>query len=141
MLPTVMIETGMVVVFSYWLEMPEIPSSLIHVSEMIKQTWAHIHKDHKQSIILGPVYCPPECPPSSPSTVLDQLKDTISDIKNSHPTAKLLLGGDFNCPGIEWHHKTLDSYVPVSLRVKLLEVAEDFHFEQLVTTPTRGLTS
>ena len=30
------------------------------------------------------------------------------------------------------------SYVPVSFKEKLLEVAEDFHFEQLVTTPTRG---
>ena len=113
----------------------DIPSSLIHISEMIEQTWVHIHKDQKQSFILGSVYCPP----NSPSTVLDQLKDNITDIKNSHPTAKLLLGGDFNCPGIDWHHKTLlDSYVPVSLREKLLEVAEYFHFEQLVTTPTRG---
>ena len=40
-------------------------------------------------------------------------------------------------PGINWHHKTLlDSYAPASFREKLLKVAEDFHIEQLVTTPT-----
>ena len=60
----------------------DIPYSLIHVSEMIEQTWVHIHKDHKQSVILGSVYCPP----NSLGTILDQSKVTISDIKNSHPT-------------------------------------------------------
>ena len=33
-------------------------------------------------------------------TVLDELQDTMSEIRNSHPTAKLLLGGDFASPGI-----------------------------------------
>ena len=113
----------------------DIPSSLIHVSKSIEQIWVHIQKQHKQSIILGSVYFPP----NSPITVLDELQDTISEIRNSHPTVKLLLGGDFNSPGINWHHKTLlDSHVSASFREKLLEVTEEFHIEQLVTTPTRG---
>ena len=71
--------------------------------------------------------------------MLGELQDTISEIRNSHLTAKLLLGGDFNSPGINWHHKTLlDSHVSASFREKLLDVAEEFHIEQLVTTPTRG---
>ena len=58
---------------------------------------------------------------------------------NSYPTAKLFLGGDFNTPGIDWHHKTsLNSYVPASFRKKLLQIADDSHLEQLVTTSTRG---
>ena len=74
----------------------DIPSSQIHVSESIEQIWVHVHKQHKQSIILGAVYCPP----NSLIEVLDRLHDTISDIRNSYPTAKLFLGGDFNSPGI-----------------------------------------
>ena len=115
----------------------DIPSSLIHVSKSIEQIWVHIQKQHKQSIILGSVYFPL----NSPITVLDELQDTISGFRNSHPTAKLLLGGDFNSPGINYHHKTLlDSHVSASFKEKLLEVAEEFHIEQLVTTPTRGQT-
>jgi len=41
----------------------------------------------------------------SPIEVLDKLHDTISDIRNSYPTAKLFLGRDFNSSGIDWHHK------------------------------------
>ena len=68
-------------------------------------------------------------PHNSPIRVLDvdELQDNIGEIRSSYPTAKLLLSGDFNSPGINWHHKTLlDSYAPVSFREKLLEV--QFYF-------------
>ena len=98
----------------------------------------HIHKQYNQSIILELVYFPP----NSPITVLDGLQVTISEIKSTYPTAKVLLGGDFNSPGINWHHKVLlESYVPAFFQEKLLEVAEDFHFEELVTTPIKSQTS
>ena len=81
----------------------------MHVSKSIEQIWVHIHKQNKQSIILGSVYFPP----NSPITVLEELQVTISEIKSTYPTVKVLLGGDFNSPGINWHHKVLlDSYVP-----------------------------
>jgi len=36
-------------------------------------------------------------------------------------------------------HKSLEeSYISVLYKEKFLSIAEDFHFEQLVTTPTRG---
>ena len=130
---TVTTETGIYSGGVFILVRSDIPSSLIHVSESIEQIWVHIHKQYKQSIILG-------CfPPNSPITVLNELQDIINEIRNFHPTAKILLGGEFSSPVINWHHKTLlDSYVPASFREKLLEVAEDSHFEQLVTTPTRS---
>ena len=74
----------------------DVPSSLIHVSESIEQIWVHIHKQYKQSIILG-------CfPPNSPITVLDELQNIISEIRKFHPIAKLLLGGEFSSPVINW---------------------------------------
>ena len=113
----------------------EIPSSLISVSTSIEQIWIHVHVKNQPNIIVGSFYCPPS---SSPS-ILDELENTISDIRNYHSTARILLGGDFNASVLDWQHKSLEkSYVPVSFREKLLSFAEDFHFEQLVTTPTRG---
>ena len=65
---------------------------------------------HKQSIIVGSVYCPP----NSSTTILDELENTINDIRNAHPTARIFLGGDFNASGIDWQCKSLtESYVPV----------------------------
>ena len=70
------------------------------------------------------------CPPSSSTSILDELENTISDIRNSHTTARILLGGDFDTSGIDWHNKSLEeSYVPVPFREKLLSIAEDFYFE------------
>ena len=44
-------------------------------------------------------------------SILDELENTISDIRNSHPTARIL-GGDFDASGIDWQHKSLEeSYV------------------------------
>ena len=102
---------------------------------LTEQIWIHVHVKNQPNIIVGSFYYPP----SSSTSILDALENTISDIRNSHPTARILLGGDFNASGIEWQHKSLEeSYVPVPFREKLLSIAEDFHFEQLVTTPTRG---
>ena len=55
---------------------------IAHVSELIEQIWFHIHKQLqcKQSIILGLIYFPP----NSPIIILDELQDTISEIRNSH---------------------------------------------------------
>ena len=90
--------------------------SFITVSVVDEQREREKQKlDLKHSIILGPVYFPPKS-----VTVLDKLQDIISEIRNSHPTAKLFLGDNFNSPGINWHRKTLsDSYVSVSFREKL----------------------
>ena len=102
----------------------EIPS-LISVSTSAEQIWIHVHVKNQPNIIVGSFYCPP----SSSTSILDELGNTISDIRNSHPTARILLGDDFNASGIDWQHKSLEeSYVPVPFREKLLSIAEDFHF-------------
>ena len=71
-----------------------IPSSLIYMSlnQLSKFGSIFISKINRISCIMGPVYFPP----NSPITVLDELQDT-----NSHPTAKIFLGGDFNSPGLD----------------------------------------
>ena len=85
---------------------------------------------------MGSFYCPPN---SSP-TLLDNLSSSIADIKSKYPHSKILLGGDFNCPGIDWEHGTLtESYLSHPFREKLLELVQDFQLDQLVTFPTRGM--
>ena len=51
----------------------------------------------------------------------------------------LLLGGDFNCPGIDWSTGNLiESYLPLIFRKSLIEFAQDFLLEQIILEPTRG---
>ena len=43
------------------------------------------------------------------------------------PNAKIILGGDFNSPGIDWQTGTfVDSYISTFLRETLIEIADDY---------------
>jgi len=54
------------------------------------------------------------------------------------PDTVLILGGDFNCPGIDWGSGDLtESYISVSFRESLIVLSQDFLLEQIVTEPTR----
>ena len=51
----------------------------------------------------------------------------------------VVLGGDFNCPGVDWSSGSLmDSYVTSTFQESLITVAHDFMLEQTVNLPTRG---
>jgi len=51
----------------------------------------------------------------------------------------IILGGDFNCPGIDWTSGSLvDSYKSVTFRESLITFAHNFMLEQIISQPTRG---
>ena len=110
-----------------------IPSSQLDINPAIELLWVHIHS--KQDIIVGSFYQPP----GSSISVLKELEISIGDVRKTFPTAKILLAGDFNMPGIDWLNNILiESYASVACRRKLLSIAELFHLEQIVLTPTHG---
>jgi len=46
----------------------------------------------------------------------------------------LFLGGDFNCPGIDWGSGDLtELYISASFRESLIVLSQDFLLEQIVT--------
>ena len=112
-----------------------IPSSQIDINSPIEIVWSHIHLNKNSDVIVGSVYLPPH----SADTVLDDLQSCFVEIKQRYPSAQIILGGDLNCPGIDWEHGTLtDSYVPQHYRDKLITLIQDTQMSQLVTFPTRG---
>ena len=92
-----------------------IPSSQVKCNTSIELIWVRIH-NNTDNIIIGSFYCPPH----SPITVLDELAQSISDIRTMYPSAKIIIGGDFNSPGINWSNKSLiTSYISRQFREKL----------------------
>ena len=64
---------------------------------------------------------------------------SITEIKHKFPHTQIILGGDFNCPGIDWEYGTLlDSYVSHRFREKLIALSQDTQMLQVVTFPTRA---
>jgi len=77
--------------------------------------------------------------PHSTDTLLDDLLSSIATMKQMFPHVQIILGGDFNCPGIDWEHGTLtDSYMPCYFREKLISLSQDTQLFQMVTFPTRA---
>jgi len=98
-----------------------------------------VHTRSNDDFIIGSFYYPP----NFPSTVFDELAQNLDDIKERYPHSKIIIAGDFNCPGIDWEHglSLTDTYTSRILREKLLSVSQDFQLSQIVIFPTRGMNT
>ena len=111
-----------------------VPSSLIEISTPIEIVWVHLHIGNGDSIVIGSFYGSPQ----STDILLDDLQLSIADVKQKFPRSQIILGGDFNCPGINWQNGTLlDSYVSRYFREKLISLSQNNHLFQVVPFLTR----
>ena len=74
-----------------------IPSSQVMINSLCEAVWVQIHTGDHTSMILGSFYCPPQ----SLVSIWDDLVSLVGQLKHQFPDSVLLLGGDFNCPGID----------------------------------------
>jgi len=75
--------------------------------------WAQLHLQNHPNIILGSFYCPPHSPVSI-------WEEYIQQIQQIFPDTVLILGGDFNSPGIDWSSGCLtESYLTATFRESL----------------------
>ena len=59
--------------------------------------------------------------------------------KQRFPAKMIILGEDFNSPGVDWVSGSLvDSYVTANFRKSLITLAHNSMLEQIVTQPTIG---
>ena len=114
-----------------------IPSSILEIDSTCEVIWVLLHLQHSHDIILGAFYAPP----NSPSSVWDELSESLTQVRQKFPTTMIVLGGDFNCPGVDWSSGSLmDSYVTSTFRESLITLAHDFMLEQTVNLPTRPVS-
>ena len=97
--------------------------------------WVEVQgKKKSNSIFIGSFYRPP----ASDISVLLELEKSIENISNIAKNHTVIIGGDFNLPGVNWNTYSVN---PGSRDVQdcqcLLDIAQDFHLSQLVTEPTR----
>jgi len=112
-----------------------IPSYHLSTNSSIEDIWVCLHLSTGPPIIVGSFYRPP----NSAVSVLDDLSASLSYIKSHYPSSRIILGGDFNCPGIDWSSSCLtESYVSTVMRERLIRLSNDFQIQQLITFATRG---
>ena len=108
--------------------------SQVFIDSPCEVVWVQLHVQNNLNVILGSFYCPPH----SPASIWEELSECVQQIQQMFPDTVLILGGDFNCPGIDWCSGDLtESYLSASFRESLIMLSQDFLLEQIVTEPTR----
>ena len=94
-----------------------------------------LHSSNMPATLIGTIYRPPDRKKDYLSTALAELKRVISTTKPSH----IIVGGDFNLPGVNWEEKRVPPRTPHKKQAKfLLSSMEDLNLHQMVHFPTRN---
>jgi hypothetical protein len=97
--------------------------------------WAKIDLKNSRTLHVGCFYRPP----NSGTDPIDSLRNFLSDLPGKPADKHLILGGDFNLPGIDWSDKHVTPNNPhPNLSRSFLDLVDDMSLEQLVEDPTRG---
>ena len=97
-------------------------------------TWAELQSCDNHLIFIGAYYRPPR----SNETSLQKLHESISNIQQDHSNATIILGGDFNLPGIDWVNSAVKTgAADRSQCLMLLDTAVNCNLEQMNLEPTR----
>ena len=113
-----------------------IPLFQIEVDSPLELIGVYLHANTQANIIVGCFYCPPD----SSVTNLDHLHVSLSAINSKYPAAKIFLGGNYKCPGIDCFNNCLQthSYNILVLQGVSYYICYRFYLNQTFTIPTRG---
>lgn len=112
-----------------------LPSQCVHVPSDLEIVWAIIQFSHGK--VVGICYCPP----ASSLSFINELHDAINIVKSRHPSAPLLLIGDFNIPNISWATEPHTISPFSTFANDFLNLCSVFSLSQLVKQPTRTTAS
>ena len=98
--------------------------------------WASLQLNGCKKLILASYYRPPK----SSIDEVEQFCTSANKVLASHSPnyPQVLIGGDFNLPGINWESISVNSQIDVAISLTLLDCLHLNNLTQLVEKPTRG---
>ena len=98
--------------------------------------WATLQLNGCKKLIMASYYCPPK----SSIDEAEQFCTSVNQVFASHSPnyPQVLIGGDFNLPGINWGRVSATSQTDVSISLTLLDCLHLNNLTQLLEKPTRG---
>ena len=95
-------------------------------------TWTKLKLKSNKDSYIGSFYMP-----HRNSNDLDQLNQSLSML-NRNGLKNVILGGDFNCPDIDWDNNTTRDNCPdINIQSALINMANDHDISQIHAEPTR----
>ena len=101
-----------------------------------EMVWAQVQLVGSKALYIGAFYRPQT---QKDLKYMNELRQSLTIIKNSHK-GNIWLGGDFNLGGINWQDQSINQGTcisPKNLSEQLIDIANDFDLDQMVTEPTR----
>ncbi len=97
--------------------------------------WAKVQVTGSKDLYLGSYYRPPD----GKAAPIAQLETSLGKLSHAGNNRHVLLGGDFNLPGIDWEQdKSTPGTSFPRLSKELIRITTDSSLTQLNHTPTRG---
>ena len=111
-------------------------ASPVHIDDPnCELTFAQVDLVGSPKLLVGAFYRPP----FTDSHYLDNFATALNSIRHKHPTAHLILGGDFNVGDIDWESTSVIQGSNTSkLCTQVINTADDNSLSQVITLPTRG---
>ena len=102
----------------------------------LETSWNSIQLKGRKQLIIGSFYRPPK----SRNETLAKLVETFDKIQNLYGNSTIVLGGDFNLPGVNWDTGQIspNPNYPVYLYHQFIDMCNDFNLTQVNTLPTRN---
>ena len=100
----------------------------------IESTWCQISITG-QTALIGSFYRPPP-PRGKCKRPIEKLGESLSKINSCTSSPHVILGGDFNVPGLTWSNEDATE-LKGNLQKSLMSFINDSHLSQMVTFPTR----
>ena len=106
----------------------------VHLDTECEIVWVDLQLIGSRRLIVGAFYRPPN---QSDPNYLEQLRLSLSRIKMNRNTT-VCLEGDFNLGDINWTNSTVVAGSNKKVLCEtMIEIADQFDMEQIVTEPTR----
>jgi hypothetical protein len=96
-----------------------------------EMVWAKIHLRSNRDLLVGCFYMP-----HRKENDLKELEKSLAKIR-AGKDKQIILGGDFNCPDINWENGTVSGSTDTRIQEKLVEITEDSMLTQIHDEPTR----
>jgi hypothetical protein len=97
-------------------------------------TWVQVKEQKGPNITVGAYYRPPK----GDLETLEHFGSIINSVSRT-TEGTIILGGDFNLPGVDWQSMSCKHQAATPALSKcLLDIAQDNSLEQIVDEPTRG---
>ena len=98
--------------------------------------WASLQLPCQKKVLLASFYRPPHSSIEVTTEFIKSVNNLFQEQAPAYP--HLIIGGDFNLPGIDWKNMEITGHNDIEISNSLMDCIQEHNLSQLTERPTRG---